>query len=289
MLTLIETLAISKNLVFTSIFHLRPIGGIEQVGLKGHSYVLPIDSVESVSTLVESLPRCDLRKHIMVGFMGTTEMYKLVRDVAARLGPLSINPINVFMWLFFLKKVENPYYTNVTIPESDEEKGIAATNLQKAAEDILNAADVCNSGTLRGLDLAQRSEVEDISVSLDDALQQNDIRVNTVLLTQVHAVKNPIELALKSLHDKLTVPEEMSVGDVVDATEQKKHYIQVHNELVSDYGHNPELLSGAFPCLFPLGVTAQDVGTSGPLNKIQLRTLFLHKDRRFATDRAFLL
>ena len=55
----------------------------------------------------------------------------------------------------------NPYYTNVNIPESDEEKGIAASNLQKAAEDILNAADVCNSGTVRGLDLAQRSEVED--------------------------------------------------------------------------------------------------------------------------------
>ena len=60
-------------------------------------------------------------------------------------------------------------------------------------------------------------------------------------------------------------------------------------ELVSDYGHNPELISGAFPCLFPLGVTAKDVGTSGPLGKIQTRILFLHKDRRFANSRTFLL
>ena len=96
-LSLIETLAISGNLVFTSIFHMRAIGGIEQVGLKGHSYVLPIDSVESVTTLVTSLPRKDLRKHVMVGFMGTPALYQLVRKVAARLGPLSIVPRNIFL------------------------------------------------------------------------------------------------------------------------------------------------------------------------------------------------
>ena len=97
---------ISKNLVFTAIFHMRPIGGIEQVGLKGHSYVLPIDSAESVMTLVTSLPRLDLYKHIVVGFMGTRSVYKVVREMARRLGPLSMNPIYVFlfMWLFSLKK-----------------------------------------------------------------------------------------------------------------------------------------------------------------------------------------
>ena len=76
---------------------MRSIGGIEQVGLKGHSYVLPIDSVESLSTLVTSLPRNDLRKHVMVGFMGTPTLFSLVRKVAARVGPLSMNPINIFM------------------------------------------------------------------------------------------------------------------------------------------------------------------------------------------------
>ena len=96
-LSLIETLAISRNLVFTSIFHMRAIGGIEQIGLKGHSYVLPIDSVESLTTVVTSLPRKDLRKHVMVGFMGTPTLFSLVRKVAARVGPLSMNPVNIFM------------------------------------------------------------------------------------------------------------------------------------------------------------------------------------------------
>ena len=76
---------------------MRAIGGIEQIGLKGHSYVLPIDSVESLTTIVTSLPRKDLRKHVMVGFMGTPSLYKLVREIAARLGPLSMNPKNIFM------------------------------------------------------------------------------------------------------------------------------------------------------------------------------------------------
>ena len=85
----------------------------------------------------------------------------------------------------------------------------------------------------------------------------------------------------------MTVVEESEVGEVLGSSEKKKHYIRVHHELFSDYGNNPELISGAFPCLFPLGVTAKDVGTSGPLTKIQTRTLFLHKDRRFANDRTF--
>ena len=49
----------------------RAIDGIKQIGLKGHSYVVPIASVESLTTLVTSLPRKELRKHVMVGFMGT--------------------------------------------------------------------------------------------------------------------------------------------------------------------------------------------------------------------------
>ena len=268
---------------------MRAIGGIDQVGLKGHSYVLPIDSVESVTTLVCSLPRRDLRKHVMVGFMGTPKLYKVVRNIAKRVGPLSMKPINVFMWLFFLKKVENPYYVTVKIPEDDNEKGIAGSNLLKAAADILDAADVCSSGTVLSLDMAQRAELEDMNVSLDEAPQKDNVRLDTVLLSQVHTVKDPIELALKSLQDKLTFVEDLKIGEDIDSTEKKKHYIKVRPELVSDYGQNPELISGAFPCLFPLGVTAKDVGTSGPLSQVQARTLFLHKDRRFANSRTFLL
>ena len=108
--------------------------------------------------------------------------------------------------------MENPYYITVKIPEDDSEKGIAAADLLKTAADILDAADVCNSGTVLGLDMAQRAELEDMNVSVDDTLQKSEVRLNTGLLTKAHTVKNPIELALKSLQEKLTVVEVLKVG-----------------------------------------------------------------------------
>ena len=56
-----------------------------QIGLKGHSYVLPIDTVESAATLVTSLPREDLSRHVMVAFMGTREVYKVIKEMARRM------------------------------------------------------------------------------------------------------------------------------------------------------------------------------------------------------------
>ena len=55
-LSLIELLAISKNLVYTSIVNMRPIGSVSQIRLKGHCYLLPIDT-EGAATLVRILPR----------------------------------------------------------------------------------------------------------------------------------------------------------------------------------------------------------------------------------------
>ena len=68
-----------------------------------------------------------------------------------------------------------------------------------------------------------------------------------------------------------------------------KHLIRVRSELLCDYGKNPELIFGAFPCLFPLGLTAENAGGTGLLSKVQMRTLLLSNDRRFAEDKTFLL
>ena len=50
-----------------------------------------------------------------------------------------------------------------------------------------------------------------------------------------------------------------------------KHF-RVRSELLCDYGKNPELISGAFPCLFPLGLTAAQAEGTGLLIKVQMRT-----------------
>ena len=302
-LSLIELLAISKNLVYTSVFHMRPIGGVSQIGLKGHSYVLPIDTVESAATLVSSLPRDDLSRHVMVGFMGTRAVYKVVKKMARRLGPLSMNPEHVFMWLSFLKEVENPYYINIDIPDTQEERGKSAKNMLQHRAEVIDCADICSSATVIGLDRAQRSELEDSVSGFNEEDVPGGIKVDTVLLSQVHTVRNPLDLALLSLKERMqshiqhdavhNIPNDQSSDVKSDGPtgdpNPAKHFIKVRSELLSDYGKNPELISGAFPCLFPLGLTAVEAGTTGPLNKVQMRTLLLSNERRFAEDNSFLL
>ena len=127
---------------------MRATGGVQQIGLKGHSYVLPIDTVESAATLVSSLPREDLTKHIMVGFMGTRSVYNVVKEMAKRLRPLSINPKHVFMWLHFLKEVENPYYVNIDVPDTEEKQGLATRKLLGNVAEVYDAGNVCGSATV---------------------------------------------------------------------------------------------------------------------------------------------
>ena len=127
--------------------------------------------------------------------------------------------------------------------------------------------------------------------------------MDTVLISQVHTVRNPIELAFESLHTALQSQNEGTDEKNFDVDEchgsksnapaeaavKAKHLIRVRSELLCDYGKNPELISGAFPCLFPLGLTAEDAGGTGLLSKAQVRTLLLSNDRRFAEDKTFLL
>ena len=64
--------------------------------------------------------------------------------------------------------------------------------------------------------------------------------------------------------------------------------IQLHSTLLNEYSENPEILSKSFLILFPLGLTPQDLGGSGPLSTIQRRTLLLFYDRRFAENHNFI-
>ena len=127
----------------------------------------------------------------------------MVKEMAKRLRPLSINPKHVFMWLHFLKEVENPYHVNIDIPDTEEKKGIAAKRLLGDVAEVYDAGDVCGSATVLQLAKAQRSELEDFKSGVDDEHVGGDVRMDTVLISQVHTVRNPIELAFESLHTTL--------------------------------------------------------------------------------------
>ena len=102
-----------------------------------------------------------------------------------------MSPEHVFMWLSFLKEVENPYYVNIDIPRTEEMKGIASRNMLQQVAEVIESADVCDSAAVLGLDRAQRSELEDSVSGVDESTVDKSIRVDTVLLSQVNTVRNP--------------------------------------------------------------------------------------------------
>ena len=63
--------------------------------------------------------------------------------------------------------------------------------------------------------------------------------------------------------------------------------IQIHSKPLNEYTENHALLSKCFPTLFPLGLSADDLGGRGPMSPIQRKTLMLFYDRRFATNQNF--
>ena len=185
------------------------------------------------------------------------------------------------MWLSFLKEVENPYYMNIKIPDTEEERGIASTSMLREVALVVESADVCDSAAVLALDRAQRSELEDSVSGTDEKIVDGSVRMDTVLLSQVHTVKNPLDLALESLKKTIASPSENMTKEIHDANQHgdrksqgpsddvnpSKHFIKVRSELLNDYGRNPELISGAFPCLFPHGLTAEEAGGTGPVTK----------------------
>jgi len=64
--------------------------------------------------------------------------------------------------------------------------------------------------------------------------------------------------------------------------------VRLRSVPVNEYTGNDTLLAGAFPALFPLGLTADMLGGAGPLRPDVVRRLLTFYDPRFARDKQFL-
>ena len=73
-LTSTERLAIAKVLVFAPIFELKPVHGARSTGLKGNVVAIPLNSKESLKSVVGSLPRLDLAKRVKVTILAKRSM-----------------------------------------------------------------------------------------------------------------------------------------------------------------------------------------------------------------------
>ena len=261
-MSLLETLSISKVMVFTPLVKLRLVHGSSEKALKGHVVAMPIDSAQVLTQEVNSLPRTDLSVNVGVTFNGRKNLWKTVKKIARNYAPLSMNFVNPFMWLVSLKSNGNPEYTDITIPMTDAEKEASRISLEEQLSAILEAANVTNSGLVEKLEKGIRAEVEDEDDGLDD-LNINGVKISNVLLCTSQKTNQPLPLILSGVKDIIDINKASDDGK----NEKRQHAIKIGDKLLNEYSNNHMLLSGAFPTLFPLGLTAESIGGGGTLKK----------------------
>ena len=105
--------------------------------------------------------------------------------------------------------------------------------------------------------------MEDDKVGLDKSCDDEILVSNVLLCTSQHTNK-PLPVILSGVKDLIDKHKESS-----DRCQKGKrhHVINIREKLLNEYSNNHVLLSGAFPTLFPLGLTAESIGGGGPLKK----------------------
>ena len=200
--------------------------------------------------------------------------------------------------LQYRKGVDNKNYEDIKIPSANQvEKTVGMLNQQ--IRHILDTAIESDSLIAERLATNQRYEVEDSNAGLCPDGYKGVI-IRGVMLTDAPQADNPISMVLKSLKKKIdNAKESTKVQSRKDAIETYKvsqisskkskplHKVYIRDCLINEYRDNPELIGGAFADLFPLGLTKDDLGSSGTLPARMVKTWFLSRDRRFAKHRAF--
>ena len=108
---------------------------------------LPLNSTESLDSVVESLPRRDLAKRVKLCTLCKKSTWKIAKNIARR-GPLSIKLEPMLLFLRWLREIKSPEYVDVSIPRSKSEISAAKEMLEKAIEEILRTASCSSSGLI---------------------------------------------------------------------------------------------------------------------------------------------
>ena len=205
-LTLAETIATSINIVIQVILNLRPLGGISQTAAKGHAIAVPLTGVQSLATKVYELPRTDLCEHIQLVVVAKKGMWKAMRRLLQRKGPLTCDPRKILTTLLYRKGVENENYENIKIPTPQEMDRISSS-LNGQMQTLLKNAFFSDSMIADRLIQNQRTEVEDEKEGLYN-FGCDEVIVKGVLLTEAPNAANPMSAVLQSLKRKLDITKE---------------------------------------------------------------------------------
>ena len=311
-LSLLERAAISKYVVSYDVVTVVP--GSDATKLRSHVICSPTDSVEKILELcATTLPRTDVSSHIQLVFVGTMSQ-KMSMMVNTRLrSQLSLDLRKIMLWLRLLVKV-HPGYAEVQLPSTPEELDTAKRMLAKSRDDVICGI-VCDGVVSRAMykiihsdatmDNGHQQQHGDFRhvVHLDDpAMRRDDLSDLHGLQTMAAAGgARGLSLGMASGEQRRNGRnvekdeyEDQACSDNNDApscgesnssgvTPERTRSVKVRMRgFGNEYEENHLIISGAFPTLFPLGLTAETFRTTGPPNRTVVKQLMSFYDGRFA-------
>ena len=162
-------------------------------------------------------------EHIQLVVVAKKGMWKAMRRLLRRKGPLTCDPRKIFVTLLYRKGVENEIYRNIKIPTPDEIDRISSS-INAQLQTLLDNAFFSDSMIADRLLQHQRTEVEDEKEGLHN-FGCDEVIVKGVLLTEAPNAANPMSAVLESLKRKLDITKEASHNNKTHANIIKRNPI----------------------------------------------------------------
>ena len=216
--------------------------------------------------------------------MGDGSSKRLANDLNCR--DLSLDLVKVKTWLSYLTDV-HPSYRG---PAFQMPIYQAAWDKQhKARKDKANIAFV--SGKVgKGIERHSQSDIAAGWESSGIARQAMpaDSHVQSVMLANSSGYTDLSGLLLTAIQRKVVVSKDDDDEGDDGADEGQRLKATLSSEPACEFTNNHTILSLAFPYLFPLGVTADELGGANTVSKRVVQRLLCSYDDRFATSAQFL-
>ena len=270
-LTFAEKLAISKTVAFIPQIQFKPVFGKSNTGIKGHAFGIKATQNQIISSIVYKLPRQDLNEVVQLFLHGKKETWKIAKKLALQ-GPLNIRFDVIIPWLIWLKQIGNPEFTDVAIPDPNDQKELQELQikLDQSVKQLLENAITSESGHIERMCRHVRSDTLDEQEGLNQTL--NTALFRNTLISDENNTSEPMHEILSHIKQKI---------QHITIDEKNKSEINkvIENELINEYTENYKLLSCAFPYIFPFGITHEIISTSNNIKQLRENWMLFYDQR----------
>ena len=257
---------------------MREVVGSAQTKLHGsHVLCMPVSGVDKFANVTSDFPRRDLAKMVYVVYYAKDKnCFQMVRKLRSKHNPLYANVENCVKWLHFLKE-NHPLYKDVVIPETTAEKQTAQADIDKQVDVIIKASLTTDSTVTNLIELSHTDDISRAKLHFDaEANPDHIVNLGSSLVTSLPGLKETKTLMFRSLQEQLYGADEQK------PTPPPEHNITFEGTLVNEMENNPESISGAFPWLFPYGLDAARLESTGSVRKLVVRSWMRFYDKRFS-------